>query len=69
MPIVKFQGQTINCEPFANLRKVLLDRKLDLYNGNLKYINCRGIGSCGTCAVEIIGISKLLNTMAFGDKE
>jgi len=26
-----------------------------LYNGNAKIINCRGIGSCGTCAVEIEG--------------
>jgi ferredoxin len=55
MPIVKFQGKTINCETGANLRKVLLDHKLNLYNGNAKYINCRGIGSCGTCAVEIKG--------------
>ena len=23
------------------------------YNGNAKYINCRGLGTCGTCAVEI----------------
>ena len=55
MPIVKFQGKTINCERGANLRKVLLANQLGLYNGNSKYINCRGIGSCGTCAVEIIG--------------
>ena len=55
MPTVKFQGKIINCERGANLRQVLLGSKLDLYNGNSKYINCRGIGSCGTCAVEIIG--------------
>jgi ferredoxin len=55
MATVKFQGKTINCESGANLRKVLLANQLDLYNGNSKYINCRGVGSCGTCAVEIIG--------------
>ena len=55
MPKVIFQGQTFNCEYGANLRQVLLKRKLDLHNGNSKYINCRGLGSCGTCAVEIIG--------------
>ncbi|MDJ0647986.1 MAG: 2Fe-2S iron-sulfur cluster-binding protein [Xenococcaceae cyanobacterium MO_188.B19] len=55
MPTIKFQGKTITCTEGANLRKVLLENKLDLYNGNAKYINCRGIGSCGTCAVEIKG--------------
>ena len=55
MPTIKFQGKTINCPLGANLRRVLLDYELPLYNGNSKYINCRGIGSCGTCAVEIIG--------------
>ena len=55
MPIVKFQGETISCELGANLRRVLLKNQLNLYNGNARYINCRGIGSCGTCAVEIKG--------------
>ena len=55
MPTVKFQGKTINCSQGANLRQVMLANDLDLYNGNAKYINCRGIGTCGTCAVEIIG--------------
>ena len=55
MPTIKFQGKTVTCAKGANLRQVLLENKLDLYNGNAKYINCRGIGSCGTCAVEIVG--------------
>ena len=55
MPTVNFQGKTIHCETNANLRQVLIANKLPLHNGNSKYINCRGIGSCGTCAVEIIG--------------
>ena len=55
MPIIQFQGQTITCDRGANLRRVLLENKLNLYNGNAKYINCRGIGTCGTCAVEIRG--------------
>ena len=55
LPTVKFQGKTIQCEVNANLRQVLLANKLHLHNGNSKYINCRGIGSCGTCTVEVIG--------------
>lgn len=45
----------MECEVGANLRRVLLDHQVDLYNGNSTRINCRGIGSCGTCAVKIEG--------------
>ena len=55
MPTVTVQGKTFTCEPGANLRKVLLKHDINLHNGRSKIINCRGIGSCGTCAVEIIG--------------
>ena len=55
MPTVTVQGKTFTCEPEANLRKVLLKHDINLHNGRSKIINCRGIGSCGTCAVEIIG--------------
>lgn len=55
MPTISVQGKTITCESGANLRKVLLKHGVDLYNGNAKFINCMGIGTCGTCAVEIEG--------------
>ncbi|MEM7761419.1 MAG: 2Fe-2S iron-sulfur cluster-binding protein [Cyanobacteria bacterium P01_A01_bin.40] len=55
MPIVTVQGKTFTCEDGANLRKVLLKHDINLHNGQSKMINCRGLGSCGTCAVEIIG--------------
>ena len=55
MPIVTVQGKSFTCERDANLRKVLLKHEISLHNGQSKIINCRGIGSCGTCAVEIIG--------------
>jgi ferredoxin len=53
MPKVLAQGKTIECEKKANLRKVLLHNGIDLYNGGASFINCRGIGSCGTCAVKV----------------
>ncbi len=49
------QGKTITCEQGENLRRVLLKNNIDLHNGNSKIINCRGIGTCGTCCLEIEG--------------
>ncbi len=49
------QGQTFTCNQGENLRCVLLKHNIDLYNGKAKFINCRGIGTCGTCALEIEG--------------
>ena len=55
MPIIQAQGKTITCPMGANLRRVLLDHQVDLYNGKAKYINCHSLGTCGTCAVKIEG--------------
>lgn len=49
------QGKTIECVRGANLRQILLHNDIDLYNNGAKVINCRGIGSCGTCAVQVEG--------------
>ncbi|MGB7443845.1 MAG: 2Fe-2S iron-sulfur cluster-binding protein [Coleofasciculaceae cyanobacterium] len=55
MPKVTAQGKTFECSPGSNLRKVLLEHGVALYNGKADLINCRGIGSCGTCAVKVEG--------------
>ncbi len=55
MPTITAQGKIIKCDRGANLRQVLLEHGIELYNNNAKIINCLGIGSCGTCAVEIEG--------------
>ena len=55
MPKVTAQGKTFDCESGDNLRQVLIEHGIDLYNGNARVITCRGIGSCGTCAVMIDG--------------
>lgn len=55
MPKITFGEKTIECEPGANLRKVLMAAGLPLYNGVARYIHCRGMGTCGTCAVAING--------------
>lgn len=53
MPIIHYKGQKLEAAPGENLRKVLLKHGLSPYNGKAKYLNCRGLGSCGTCAVEL----------------
>jgi ferredoxin len=55
MPKVIAQGKSFECEVGANLRKALLENGITLYNGKAKLINCRGLGSCGTCAVQVEG--------------
>ncbi len=55
MPSITVQGKIINCESGANLRQVLLKNQIPVHNGNAKIINCRGLGTCGTCAVAIEG--------------
>ena len=54
MPTVEYRGETIECEEGAVLRDVLLDADLPVHNGP-RAVSCHGLGSCGTCAVEIAG--------------
>ncbi|MEM9451943.1 MAG: 2Fe-2S iron-sulfur cluster-binding protein [Cyanobacteria bacterium P01_E01_bin.6] len=55
MPTVTAQGRSFDCVSGSNLRRVLLDNGVLVHNGNATIINCRGIGSCGTCAVQVEG--------------
>lgn len=55
MPQIKAQGKIFVCQPGANLRQALLQQGIALHNGQSQLINCRGIGTCGTCAVQIQG--------------
>lgn len=55
-PKVHFRGRTIAARPNEKLRDVLLRADRDYFsphNGGARLINCRGLGSCGTCAVQI----------------
>ena len=61
MPKVTAQGKIFECNSGRNLRKVLLEQDIELYNGKSKIINCMGIGSCGTCAVAVEGLVSQAN--------
>lgn len=55
MPKVTAQGKTFECSQGANLRQVLLQNGIELYNGATSSLNCHGLGTCGTCAVQVEG--------------
>jgi len=55
MPTVTFEGREIDCKAGAILRDVLLDAGETPHNGRARLANCRGHGTCGTCAVAIEG--------------
>ena len=51
---IKNTGETIeNIKAGTILRTALLKAGLTPHNGQAKTVNCKGIGSCGTCALKI----------------
>jgi ferredoxin len=53
MPTVTYRGETIECEEGAVLRDVLREAGLTPHNGRADFLNCRGLATCGTCAVVV----------------
>ena len=56
MPTIKAEGKLLTCAKGANLRQVLLDKGINVYNGAASVVNCHDLGPCGTCAVVVQGI-------------
>jgi ferredoxin len=52
---IQAQGKAIECERGANLRQALMKDGISVYNDKAAILNCRGLGTCGTCAVEVEG--------------
>jgi ferredoxin len=55
MPRIRYKGEVLECKPGTILRDVILKYELRVHNGGARYLNCRGFGTCGTCAVKIMG--------------
>ena len=49
------EQQSIEVRKGTTLRTSMLKNGLSPHNGRSRLINCRGLGTCGTCAVEIYG--------------
>ncbi len=52
---VSFQGKTWLVPRGQNLRKAIMEAGLSPHNKAARKLNCRGLGTCGTCAVELEG--------------
>lgn len=55
MPTVEYEGTTIECKRGGILRDILIDAGETPHNGSADTVNCRGHGTCGTCAVRVDG--------------
>ncbi len=51
---IEFEGISFQAEEGTTLRKALFDQGLSPHNGNANWLNCKGLGSCGTCAVQVV---------------
>lgn len=50
-----FRGRPTTVRAGSKLRTALLRAGETPHNGDARVINCRGLGTCGTCAVQILG--------------
>jgi len=51
--VITNEKKEIEIPAGVNLRKAARDAGIQLYAGLTRYLNCRGLGSCGTCAVLV----------------
>ena len=52
---VVFNEEELFASDGENLRTFLKKHNKQLHNSNSNYLNCKGLGTCGTCAVKIEG--------------
>ncbi|MFC3477412.1 2Fe-2S iron-sulfur cluster-binding protein [Halobacterium litoreum] len=55
MPTIHYEGRDIECETGATLRDALKEAGETPHNGLSDTLNCHGMATCGTCAVEVEG--------------
>jgi ferredoxin len=55
MHTIQFQGKKLRVQKGENLRKAILRFGLSPYNEPSGLVNCRGLGTCGTCSLKVKG--------------
>ncbi|HJK99290.1 MAG TPA: 2Fe-2S iron-sulfur cluster binding domain-containing protein [Polyangiaceae bacterium LLY-WYZ-14_1] len=55
MPLVRFGEQVFEADPGVRLRDAILREGASPHNGRARLVNCKGFGTCGTCAVQVEG--------------
>jgi ferredoxin len=55
MKVTLPSGRTVEVDGSKDLRASLKPYWSELYHSAIKPIHCRGLGTCGTCAVKIEG--------------
>lgn len=55
MPLVNFvnEKKQVQVPVGANLRKAAMEAGVQLYQGPDKYLNCHGLGTCGSCCLLV----------------
>ena len=51
---IVFMDQVLEAKAGENLRSCLMRNHLSPHNDSARFLNCKGIGTCGTCAVEVL---------------
>jgi ferredoxin len=59
---ISFKGKTFKVKAGTNLRSALMKEDLSPHNGAAQWLNCKGLGTCGTCAVSVAGDLPPLNS-------
>lgn len=56
MPMVEFlnESKQVDCGQYANLRKVAQLHGIEVYKGIWRKLNCRGLGLCAKCVMEVV---------------
>lgn len=67
MPTVTITNEkrSITVPEGTNLRKAALRHGVSLYSGADRYLNCRGLGLCGTCRVHVKSGRENLSRVGF----
>jgi ferredoxin len=66
--VLNEQKKEIEVPAGTNLRQALRDAGVQVYSGLFKYLNCRGLGMCGTCSVLVKKGMENLNKKSLREK-